>query len=283
MITKALVTEKLKELGIENGDVLLFHSSLKSIGHVDGGADAVIDGMLDALSPDGTLVAPTLVQKAFSTAYQRWNKDTSPSDVGLITETLRLRTNAVRSDQATHSVSAIGKKAEYITSTHSSFGPRMHPYGDYAFSHGSPWQKMYDLNGKVLFLGVGLEANTYHHFVEALYSEKIISLLDKNPKREKLLSVLVDYYTREKHSKQLLVESEGGPKHTLIRFQFGKKRQKNRAFDLVDKRIALLGNAKLIVFRIKEYVDLMLQEVENHLDEFYTDDVIDWINKAKSL
>ena len=69
MVTKTNITESLKELGVKNGDVLLFHSSLKSFGFVEGGADAVIDGVLDAVLPNGTAVVPTLVQKNFYDAY----------------------------------------------------------------------------------------------------------------------------------------------------------------------------------------------------------------------
>ena len=127
MVTRKDVFNTLKELGVDNGDVLLFHSSLKSLGQVENGADDVIDGALDAVGKDGTLVAPTLVQKDFANAYKNWNKLTSPSDVGLITETFRKRQNALRSDQATHSVSAIGKMAEFLTNSHSTSKPRLHP------------------------------------------------------------------------------------------------------------------------------------------------------------
>jgi DNA-binding Lrp family transcriptional regulator len=65
--------------------------------------------------------------------------------------------------------------AEFLTNSHSTSKPRLHPYGDYAFSHGSPWQKMYDINAKVVFMGCGLKANTFHHFVEAVYAEEIYS------------------------------------------------------------------------------------------------------------
>jgi aminoglycoside N3'-acetyltransferase len=251
--------------------------------NLTGGADAVIDGLLDALSPDGTLVFPTLVQKDFSTAYERWDKNVTPSDVGLITEVARKRKDAFRSDQATHSVSAIGKKAEFLTNSHSSFGPRMHPYGDFAFSHGSPWQKMYDLNAKVLFIGVGLESNTFHHFVEAIYSEKIISLLDGKPERQEIISKLVTFYTRDEHTRQLQEESKGGEKHTLIRFQFGKRRTLNRTFDSVEKKEGYCGQSRFLLFNVKEYVDGLLEELETHLDEFYTNDVLAWIERAKNL
>ena len=37
------------------GDTVMFHGSLKSMGHVQGGATSVIDGILDASSPGGTV------------------------------------------------------------------------------------------------------------------------------------------------------------------------------------------------------------------------------------
>jgi aminoglycoside 3-N-acetyltransferase len=37
----------------------LLHSSLKSIGYVEGGAQTVIEAILDVISSSGTLVVPT--------------------------------------------------------------------------------------------------------------------------------------------------------------------------------------------------------------------------------
>lgn len=282
MVTRSQITSCLREIGIENGDLLLVHSSLKSFGRVDGGADTVIDGLLDALSPDGTLVMPTLVQRNFSDAYKTWNKLTSPSDVGLITETFRKREGVLRSDQATHSVCAYGKLKEFITSEHSTSKPRMHPYGDYAFSHGSPWQKMYDLGAKILFIGVGLEAHTFHHFAEAVFSEEIINLIPKD-KREEMLAPLVTFETRDEHTAQLIRERDEHIPHTLIRFQFGKRRTRNRSFENCEKKQVLCGESRFLVINAKEYVDLLLDEIKTYTDEFYTNDVINWINKVKTL
>ncbi len=71
MVKREDVADAAIKLGIKSDDVLLVHSSLKSFGFVEGGADAVIDGLLDALNPSGTLVMPALVQKNFSDAYKR--------------------------------------------------------------------------------------------------------------------------------------------------------------------------------------------------------------------
>lgn len=281
MVTKTIITESLKELGVKNGDVLLFHSSLKSFGFVEGGADAVIDGVLDAVLPNGTAVVPTLVQKNFYDAYKTWDKNTSPSDVGIITETFRLRKNALRSDQATHSVAAIGKHAKEITSTHVSSTPRPHAYGEYAFSTGSPWQKIYELDGKILFIGVDLQVNTFKHFVEALYAERIISLLDNSPKKDELLKLLVTHSTLGEHARQLQEEKNGGKKHTLIRFQFGKLVTDQNFPKACELKKVFCGSSLFTLINARDFVDGLLELVINNPENYYCEDVLTWIEKVK--
>ena len=283
MVTKFDVKNTLVKLGVKAGDILLFHSSLKSFGQTENGADTVIDGALEAVGPNGTLVAPTLVQKDFSNAYKNWNKNTSPSDVGFITESLRRRPNAIRSDQATHSVAAIGKMAEFLTNSHSNSKPRPHPYGDYAFSHGSPWQKMYELNAKVVFMGCGMESNTFHHFIEAVYAEEILSSLPNNEKVEEMKKVLVTFDTRDEHTRQLIAERDNGPSHTLIRFQFGKRSGYGQVLAEKIGKVAYCGESKFTILNVKNYVDEFYSKVKSDPSTFYSNDILDWINQAKKV
>lgn len=59
LVTRGTVATQLRELGVQDGETLLVHSSLKSLGWVCGGPVAVVQGLLDALGPKGTLVVPT--------------------------------------------------------------------------------------------------------------------------------------------------------------------------------------------------------------------------------
>ncbi len=154
-VTAEILRGSLEALGVKAGDLVLVHSSLSSFGYVEGGADTVIDAFLTLLTPDGTLVMPTLSQKSFESALEDWSMD-RPSDVGLITETFRKRPGVLRSDQETHSVCASGKLAYELTREHKGYGPRFGPYSEWAFSESSPWQKMYEHHAKVVFLGVDL-------------------------------------------------------------------------------------------------------------------------------
>ncbi len=179
-VTKEDICRALSALGIQHGDTVIVHSSLKSLGHVENGPDTVIDALLETLGDDGTLVMPALAMKNFAHAYEEWSMD-RPSDAGLITEVFRKRPGVLRSDQETHSVTAFGKKAKALTDGHKAFGPRTGKYGDYAFSKSSPWQKMYDMNAGMLFIGVLLDKCTMKHLAEYMFVEEI---LEKHPEAD---------------------------------------------------------------------------------------------------
>lgn len=280
MVTKKDVCETLKSLGIENGDILLFHSSLKSFGEIENGADTVIDGALEAVGPDGTLVAPALLTKSFYVAYEIFDKNTSPCEVGFIPETMRKRPNALRSDQATHSVSAIGKMAEFLTNSHSTSKPRKFPYGDYAFSHGSPWQKMYDLNAKVVMMGAPYNTITFRHFVEAIYAEKVIEGVKDEAMKDKLYSRLVTYDTITEYKD--IVKRTGSTQATdLVRFQFGTK--ESQELDSNIAKTAYCGQSLFTVFNCKDYVDGMLEDIEKNPAKYFNESVRNFIEYVKSL
>ena len=58
-VTRAGLAAELGRLGVRSGSVLLVHSALSALGWVCGGAQTVVEALLDALGPDGTLVAPS--------------------------------------------------------------------------------------------------------------------------------------------------------------------------------------------------------------------------------
>ena len=58
-VTRNALITGLARLGIAQGDTLFIQSSLKSLGYVEGGAQAVIGALPDAVGPQGTLLLPT--------------------------------------------------------------------------------------------------------------------------------------------------------------------------------------------------------------------------------
>lgn len=165
------VTAAAWAVGIAPGDTIMFHSSLSSMGTVVGGPDTVIDGFLDAVGPEGTVAAPTLWYHHTDPPMrlEDWDIDRSPSYPGLITETLRQRPDSVRSDNPTHSVSAIGAGAEELTRNHGRSGLRPCIFGDTAFAAESPWQRLYEWNAAYCFIGVDFTVNTMGHLIETLF------------------------------------------------------------------------------------------------------------------
>ena len=69
MLNQHAIKEATLAAGVCPGDILLVHSSFKSLGPVDGGAEAVIGGFEDAIGPEGTLVVPTLCSSDFFNSY----------------------------------------------------------------------------------------------------------------------------------------------------------------------------------------------------------------------
>lgn len=173
------IRKAVEESGIKEGDMVLVHSSYKSLGFVDGGAESVIAGILDVIGKEGTLVFPTFCQKDFEDSYKTWHLDKA-SDVGYLTNYFRKRKGSTRSDQATHSVAACGKKGKWLTQTHGHTQKRFSEFGDTAFAPDSPWEKMYQSNAKVMLLGVGALYITFRHYAESLYIEECLKKIEKH-------------------------------------------------------------------------------------------------------
>ena len=176
-VTRADVTAAANSVGIVPGDTVMFHSSLSSMGTVEGGPGAVIDGFLDAVGPSGTVAVPTLNNwkpEEQHLVFERWDFRTAPSRSGLISETLRRRPDAFRSDHATHSVAAIGARAEELTANHGKGKPRHGLFGGTAFCQESPWERLAEWNAAYCFVGVDFHVCTMVHYVECLIVERAL-------------------------------------------------------------------------------------------------------------
>ena len=77
-IRKEQIVFDLQLGGIQRGDVVMMHSALSSIGYVEGGADTVIDAVLEAIGPEGTFAVSTM------SFHNPFDAATDPSTVGII-------------------------------------------------------------------------------------------------------------------------------------------------------------------------------------------------------
>ena len=155
-ITGAEIAKALATIGIAPGDTVFAHSSLRAFGYVEGGADAVIDALTEAVGPTGTVAMPTFTWDSFhDKTGVAFDIVRTPSETGRITEVFRQRPGAIRSPHICHSVAAAGAHAQEITQDSPS-----------VYGKGGPFDTLLRLNAWNLFLGVSFGSCTALHMAE---------------------------------------------------------------------------------------------------------------------
>ncbi|MCK5156618.1 MAG: AAC(3) family N-acetyltransferase [Spirochaetales bacterium] len=174
MITRKDIIDGLKKLKLKRGDHVIVHCALSSFGQVRGGADTVIDAILEVVGSGGTLVVP-----AFGSGDKVFDPEKSGTNLGVVPQTLLARKGVYRSRHPLASVAAIGGKASWLTEKHE----------EAEISHGrnTPYYKLTEVEGKILLLGVDQDRNTFLHTIEALVGMPYLrtcsgSYLDENGK-----------------------------------------------------------------------------------------------------
>ena len=158
MFSKNDLRKDLENLQIAPSDTLLIHSSMKSIGEVDGGADAVLDMLMDYFKESGLLLFPTLSYRSVNAKNTCFDVANTPACTGILPELFRKKPGVVRSLHPTHSLAAFGSDAENFVAGHEK--------ANTPAPVGSPWWKILQKKGKIMFIGTGINCNTFIHGVE---------------------------------------------------------------------------------------------------------------------
>ncbi|MFH1567585.1 MAG: AAC(3) family N-acetyltransferase [Gemmatimonadota bacterium] len=153
MATRRQLVADLRRLGVSAGMDLMVHSSLSAIGEVEGGAETVVDALLEAVGPGGTLLMPSFNHKA----AQVYNPLTTPTVNGAIPDAMWRRPEARRSLHPTHPVAAIGARAEWYVADHLEIG---------IWEPESPIGKLIHSGGYLLALGTTHNTSTAYHVAE---------------------------------------------------------------------------------------------------------------------
>jgi len=183
--SKETLKEHLILLGVKSGDHLIVHSSLKSIGWIAGGAQAVVEALMETVTSNGTIVMPAQSADNSEPSYwmlppvpEAWHEPIRQSipaydpdlthlrGMGKIAECFHRHPKTIRSPHPAHSFMAWGLHADDWMSEH--------PLDD-SFGTSSPLGKMVNADVRVIMIGVGYESCTALHLSEYLAPECTVS------------------------------------------------------------------------------------------------------------
>lgn len=185
MLTKKDLKESLINLGLRRGMVVYVQSSLKPLGYVVGGAQTIIDALMEVIGFEGTLVMPaftkglcdpsalkpnTIPRDCFQefrvNALPFQKKLTIPHNMGEVVSQFMRNEGVLRSNHPIYSFFAWGKYAKLIVEKHP-----LH----FGLSKDSPLGKVVELNGYVLLMGMSYDKCTVFH--QAQYNAKRCPLI----------------------------------------------------------------------------------------------------------
>lgn len=160
---------RLRSAGVSEGDTLLVHSNFKPDSGFRGTPLDLVNALAAAVGEKGNLLMVSIPFRGAAYDYlaqgKRFNVRKTMSMMGLVTEMFRRREGTLRSLHPTHPVLAFGKDASWLVSGHERC---LYPCG-----RGTPFEKIHQLKGKILFFDVPFRSITFFHYVEDLLKERL--------------------------------------------------------------------------------------------------------------
>ena len=255
--TPAQLEAKFRALGVARGDAVLMHSSFSQFNGFQGDPGQVIDCLLNVLGPQGHLFMMSMAYTSSSYDYlmvgKPFNVTTTVSRMGIITEVFRRRKHVHRSSNPLHPVLAFGPQAPSIVAGHDQLL--------YSCGPGSPFEKMLELDAKVLLFNVGFEYATFIHYLEDRFKESApVPVYHPNP----LEAVIID---------------EEGQKKSVKAYVFDREAIRRRHFSLLKGaliqggflRQGKIGNTKLMIIRTNGMLNCAKRLVDQGRHFFYRD------------
>jgi len=244
-VSKEDIKAGLKALGLKKGDTVGVHSSLSSFGYVEGGADAVIDALLETVGKEGNVVMSThsanlgedqrtLEDIAMGVSWLLkilpYDAEKTPVTTGVIPETFRKRKGVIRGSHPSHSVAASGSRANEL------------PEG---------WHKLLELDGYILLIGVGLDRCTAMHL-----AEKRVQLPERILKKITPPKWFVEKYPESEW------EWDFGPYPDFARLE-------EPCLERGIMKTVKVGEATLRLVKLQELIDLYVEYLKKDPDLFY--------------
>lgn len=229
MIAHDELTSQLHQLGVRPGEVLLVHTAFSKVAPVEGGPLGLIAALEAAVGQRGTLVMPSMSDDD----DHPFDPATTPCHgMGVVADSFWRLPGVSRSDSP-HAFAAYGPAAAAMTAPH----PLDVPHG-----LDSPVGRVYEMDGQILLLGVGHDANTTIHLAETMAGVR---------------------YRRPKH---LTVVRDG----EIARYEYGEIDHCCENFHLMDgwldaeqrQRRGVVGHAEARLVRSRDVVSTALAQLQ---------------------
>ena len=175
-VTKNDIKKGLRSLDISNVEVLMVHCKMSNFGWIVGGAQSIIEAIYEEMGACATVVMPT--QSSDNSNPVEWEQPAVPKEwhelikenmpgynkiltpvrgMSEVVKVFAMQPNAIRSSHPQSSFIAIGRKAEWLMKDH---------HLEYSLGEGSPLQKFYAQDAKILCLGTSYDTVTALHLSE---------------------------------------------------------------------------------------------------------------------
>lgn len=154
-INREQLIAALKSIGIQEGDGLLVHSAVQYLGRPTDGINTYLEAILSVIGEDSTIAVP-----AFNFGFakgERYDPRETPSvGMGSFSEYVRRQPKALRTPHPMQSLAVLGRYADDLVSrdTPSAFDP------------GSAFERLLELDFKILLLGADVNAISMLHYSE---------------------------------------------------------------------------------------------------------------------
>lgn len=251
------IVDGLLEAGLNAGDVVLVHSAMRTFGPITGGADTVVDAFVEVIGERGTLVVPTFTFAHEAEDDPIIDPANDPSEMGIITETLRRRSGALRSTAYRHSFAALGRRARVITEVDPALP---------SFDLRSSFGVMLALGTQVVMLGMTYASSTSHHFAELVCDVPYRHTIDLQVKVRRPDGSVVDQPMVDYQPKPSGTGSYYGSRHPDFN-RLGRMLEKQGKVGLVG-----IGNCAVRRFAMRDLVDLAQLEAAKDHNIFRTDE-----------
>lgn len=223
----------LRQLGVEDKMDIAVHSSLSSLGYVNGGADTVIQALKEVVTKEGSIFMPALrlsgdepldendKQNGLLRKIRILSDDEPKSAMGIIADTFRMMPDTLVGKGVFAAASAWGKHAKEVKNM---------------------FRYLIENNGKAVMIGVDIYSLTAMHQVEK-YLPKDISAMIKSPHLDQIYN-----------PNQWLVEDGCVPVKAWYTIQ-------DMAYEKGYIKDGLIGESKCMIMDLSKVVGLYKEEL----------------------